>query len=208
MHTCPHCTHPLPDTVCSSCGVWWLSGHVELVEVPPSPPTTYVVLRESTGCAWYAVFGGFAALGATAAWTSLDRLLAHPHQLLPWLTALVGVPLGGLVAAMTGLGMFQWALQSVVPTRIDATPTGLRLRCWRGWEGPPASLRRTDVTFRPGDLDAVGFWTTQGRQSLIALRHRSGAWVGTPWSGPRSRAEAHAASLHALLRGARGSLPR
>lgn len=205
MDSCPHCDHPLPDTACASCGLWWLAGGVERIEPEPVEAPSRVLLRARVGCGWYLVFGGFAALGGAAASTSLDRLLAHPDRLVPWLTALVGIPLGGWVALMCAAGVASWALETLVPTRLDLTDAGLRFRCWRSWSGAPASFRRTDVTFAPGELDAVGFSTTQGGQPLIAFHHRSGRWVGTPWSGPRPRAEPLAAALAALLSSARAT---
>lgn len=182
---CPLCGLTLdPCATCPRCGLAWLSTDVPgtIPAGPDSPPTELrLVLGEPFWCGLYPLALLFliptACLGLAAALAVAMDVLLAPARPLNWAWFLLGLPLGGFVAAFCGGYAVSILLETVAPSRLDGADAGLRVRV-RSRRGFWASLRRTDTLVPLPKIEAAGVWSGPYNQNerdwRLVVIHDSG----------------------------------
>jgi len=198
MTACPLCTLPLDSPLsscCECCDLWWLdvniASHHERLEIRPvvgDSGDSLQLMWERPSPFAIAVLLSFAVLGYGAAMVGLASIWIQPMALIAWVSAIIGVSLGGWVGSTTLAIVLLDVLRLARPSSLDFRGDELRVRVWRTWGGLWEAFRRTDVDLRRDQVIGVSLGLTQGMQTQLYLVHQSGHEIGLGWHGSREDA--------------------
>jgi len=195
---CPQCQTEMPGSTCPACGLWWVFGGVEPLatdDLPAASQRLEIHLRSRVPLVFVAFVLPLGLLGLAAAIGALQAVVASPDRALYWLAALVGVPLGATVAFICLGRLLKDRLYALLPSRLEGSIVGLRVRVWKTWSGPWDGFQRIDVLVPREQIAGVCFSKDQGGGTMLHLIHRSGHTIGTGWSGSREDAERHGRAI-------------
>ncbi len=169
--------------------MWWTSTlHTSPIAASAEVDALKFELTTSVSVTATLVFLSFTTLGLAALVGGLYSVNRSPEQALSWLSAAVGLSLGGWMAAF-GLGaIVQSVLHWRVPGTLIADPETLQVRVWHTWSGLWEGFRRTHTSIPRAQITGAALSQAQSGSWMVFIEHSSGIAFGTGWEASREAA--------------------